>query len=130
MTVHLSLSILPPTLAICKLSPETRVPEWAQRGAFSAITRTPEELSVVCPAENVPPGIRCERGWRCLKVGGPLDFSLTGVLASLALPLANAGISIFAISTFDTDYILVPDHDLERAVRALTQAGHHVQADK
>lgn len=81
---------------------------------------------MVCAESAVPAGLRCERAWRALRVEGPLDFALTGVLASLALPLAEAGVSIFAISTFDTDYVLVQEENLERAVNALRLAGHEV----
>ena len=103
------------------------MPEWAQSGKIWSITRTADELSVVCWQKNVPEGVRSEGGWRCLKLEGPLDFSLTGILVSLAAPLAEAGISIFAISTFDTDYLLVNRDDLERSVDALEGAGHLVR---
>ena len=85
------------------------------------------ELSVVLPEENVPADWLAERGWRCLKVQGPLDFGLTGVLASLTVPLAGAGIPIFAISTYDTDYFLVHDADLSRAIEALSLHGNLVE---
>jgi hypothetical protein len=93
---------------------------------FLSITRTREELSIVCESSQVPAEIPAERGWRCMQVGGPLDFSLVGVLASLAEPLARAGIPIFAISTFDTDYILVRSTQIEAAIAALELAGHVV----
>jgi hypothetical protein len=92
-----------------------------------SIVRTDEELSVVCAAEDASSDAEVSRGWRALKVAGPLDFALTGVLASLAEPLSEAGISIFAISTFDTDYILVKEADLDRAVEVLSDAGHAVR---
>ena len=90
------------------------------------MTRTEDELSLVVPEEKVPEVWKAERGWRCLKVEGPLDFGLTGILASLANPLADAGISIFALSTYDTDLILVPERELEQARGALEGAGHLV----
>jgi hypothetical protein len=93
---------------------------------LSAIIRTQEELSIVCEQENVPPDIRCERNWRAMKVAGPLDFALVGVLASLAGALADAGVSVFALSTYDTDYLLVKADTLERAIDALEAAGHRV----
>ena len=96
------------------------------RGELFAITRTPDELSIVCSQANVPPNTFSEPDWRALKVSGPLDFSLTGILASLASPLAQAGISIFALSTFDTDYLLVKSGALDRAVEVLRRAGHAV----
>ena len=91
-----------------------------------SVTRTPDELSIVCSEASVPPTARAQRGWRALEVQGPLDFSLTGVLAALTAPLAQARISIFALSTYDTDYLLVPGEDLARACATLTAAGHTV----
>jgi uncharacterized protein len=124
----LTLHLLPGELAVCRLRPEAAVPEWALAAApFTSITRTASELSVVCPAERVPAEVRSEAGWRCLAVAGPLDFSETGVLAALAAPLAEAGISLFAVSTFDTDYLLVRAADLQRAVEALIERGHRVE---
>ena len=123
----LRLEVLPETYAICRLGPEEAAPAWATGGAFLSLTRTPAELSIVCIQGSVPEGVRCERGWRCLGVEGALDFSLTGILASLADPLAAAGVSIFAVSTFDTDYLLLREADLERGVDALRHAGHQVR---
>lgn len=123
---NLTLSLLSETFAICRLGPEVDIPDWSQRGDFFSVTRTKEELSLVCLQELVPPGIRCEQGFRCIKVGGPLEFSLTGILSSLTVPLTQADISVLAISTFDTDYLLVREAHLERAVQILLQAGHQV----
>jgi hypothetical protein len=95
---------------------------------LASITRTREELSIVCAEAAVPMGTKAERGFRLLRLQGTLDFSLTGILASIAVPLAAAKVSIFAISTYDTDYILVPGTKLEAAVEALRIAGHTVQA--
>ena len=92
-----------------------------------SVTRTAEELSVVCEQAGVPANIQAERDWRALRIKGTLDFSLTGILANIAFPLANAGISIFAVSTFDTDYVLVKAERLGEAVSALTAAGHRVE---
>ena len=128
MTHVLTLSILPDTYAICRLNAPAPIPDWARD--FFSITRTRDELSIVCVQRDVPAGIRCERDWRALKVDGTLDFALTGILASLAAPLADAGISIFAISTFDTDYLLVKAIDLEKAIQVLQKAGHPVQNTK
>jgi hypothetical protein len=88
------------------------------------VTRTPSELSIVCREDAVPAGILANRGWRAIAVDGKLDFALTGILASLASPLAAAGVSIFAISTYDTDYVLVKQDTLERAIATLVGAGH------
>lgn len=115
----MKLSALAPTLAVCRLDAKASIPEWATRGVFFSVSRTDEELSVVCEEALVPEGIQCEKNWRALKVAGPLDFALTGILASIASPLAEAGISLFAVSTFDTDYILVKSQDFERASTVL-----------
>jgi hypothetical protein len=123
---QLHLTPLPGTYAVCRLAPDEPLPEWATRGDFITITRTGGELSVVCPEGAVPEGVRREAGWRCLGVVGTLDFSLVGVLASLVVPLAEAGVSVFAVSTFDTDYLLVRETDLGRATIALRDAGHTV----
>ncbi len=124
---RLALSVLPGTLAVCRLDAALPLPDWAmQGGAFVSITRSPDELSVVCAEARVPDGIPREGGWRCLKVAGPLAFSLTGVLAALTAPLAAARISVFATSTYDTDYLMVKAGDLDAAVAALKRAGHAV----
>ena len=123
----MTLSLLPDTLAICRLTPDAPIPDWALAGGFFSITRTADELSIVCPQANVPSEIQCDRDWRCLRVEGPLDLSLIGILASLTAPLARAGIGIFAVSTYDTDYLLVKEKRLEEAVLVLSQEGHHVR---
>jgi hypothetical protein len=117
----MNLTVLPERLAVCRLAASARVPSWALElhEAFSSITRTPDELSIVCPEEAVPPEVEVEGGWRALKVPGPIAFDQIGVLAGIAAPLAAAGVSIFALSTYDTDYVLVPERDLERALAAL-----------
>ena len=119
----LPLVLLPEKLSVCKLPAEAAFPDWANAGDLLALVRTRDELSVVCAERYVPPEIKAERGWRAFQVQGPLDFSMIGVLASIALPLARAGISIFVISTFETDYILVKENNLERAVEVLSQTG-------
>jgi hypothetical protein len=123
---RLSLVLLADRLAVCRLDGAAPVPDWAMRDGFFSITRTGEELSVVCREVLVPEVIRAERGWRPLRVAGVVDLSQVGVLASLAAPLAGAGISLFALSTFDTDYLLVKEHELRRAVEGLLAAGHAV----
>ena len=122
----MSLTVLPERLAICRRSPGESIPEFAARSGFFSITRTDEELSVILPEDEAPSDCQVERGWRCFKVTGPLDFGLTGILASLSTSLAEAGIPIFAISTYDTDYILVKEENLERAKQALLASGHSV----
>lgn len=122
----LELTLEPWTLAVCRLDPASPLPEWATRGAFHAVVRTPSELSIVCAAEDVPAGVRAEKGWRCFALRGPIAFEETGVLASLADPLAAAGIGIFALSTFDTDYVLVKAENAGAARKTLEAAGHGV----
>src|SRR3954468_18778422 len=113
--------------AICQLSAEAAIPRWAANApGLVATTRSREELSVVCREDVVPLDVRQEKGWRAFMVEGPLDFGLTGVLAAIAGPLAVAGISIFAISTYHTDIILVKEEKLEAATKALQAAGHAV----
>jgi hypothetical protein len=97
-----------------------------QTEPFFSITGTPDELSLVCPAASVPTDIQADRGWRCFKLHGPFEFSLTGILNSITIPLAEAGVGIFAISTYDTDYVLVKEHDVQRAITVLTEAGHTI----
>lgn len=126
-TRPLPLLLLDGPFAVCRLAVDAAVPTWATAGAFSSITRTPDELSVVCAEDAVPEGIKCERGWRCLRVAGTIEFSVVGVLASLTAPLAEAGISAFAVSTFDSDYLLVKDKDLPAALDALLGAGHVIR---
>jgi hypothetical protein len=122
------LTLVPMTgrLAVCKLSREDPIPEWAAGGSFFSVTRTADELTVVCDQDAVPEGVRCVRGWRCLRVGGTLEFSLVGVLASLVGPLAGAAVSVFVFSTFDTDYVLVKENDFGRAVEVLERQGHSI----
>jgi hypothetical protein len=121
---RLTLTLFPDILAVCRLDPDFAVPPWAFAGPFTSITRTRAELSVVCLQERVPEGVRCERGWRYLAVEGPLPLASTGILASLTGALA--GVSVFAISTFDTDYLLVGEADAERTVELLSREGHRV----
>jgi uncharacterized protein len=122
----MKIALLPETYAICRLSTSAAIPAWAMQGTFFSINKTSDELSIVCEEKNVPEGIQSERSWRLLKVVGPLDFTLTGVLASVANPLARAQVSIFAISTFDTDYILVQSRNLEAAKTCLVSEGFNI----
>jgi hypothetical protein len=117
----MEVTVLEGTLAICRLKPSERVPSWALElhDGFVSITRTPDELSIVCPQDAVPPDTRVEEDWRALVIPGPIPFEATGVLSALATPLADAGIPIFAVSTYDTDYVLVRQSNLERALEAL-----------
>lgn len=121
-----TLLIVPGEFAICKLEKDGAVPAWATSGDLLSITRTSDELSVICLQSVVPTGVRCERNWRCLRVAGPIPITVVGVLASLVTPLAEAGISAFAISTFDTDYLMVKEQDFEKALAALQRAGQSI----
>jgi hypothetical protein len=125
--MRLILSILPDLFAICRFEAEAEIPAWAKEGAFISITRTPAELSIVCPQDNIPEGTRCESDWRCLTVEGPLNFALIGILAFLTGTLAEAGVSLFAVSTYDTDYLLVKAEKLSQAINALERAGCEVR---
>lgn len=129
MSRELNFRLHPGRWAVAKLPPDAAAPEWAWRGEFASVTRTPAEVSVVCRQEYVPPGARAERGWACLELIGPFPFDLTGVLHGFLAPLAEAGIPIFALSTYDTDWVFVPETKLEKALRALAGANHRRIAD-
>ena len=115
-----------PRYAILRLDADSTVPDWATRGEFTSISRTADELSIVCPIENIPADVRSPHRWICLKLLGPFPFSLTGVLLSFIEPLSSKGIPIFAVSTYDTDYVLVQEERMEAALEALQSAGHEL----
>lgn len=121
----LNLSLLGQPLAVCRLDPLSAVPGWVA-GDVVSVTRTTDELSIVCAADAVPLGTVVEGPFRAFAVEGPLPFELTGVLASLAAPLADAGIPIFVLSTYDTDLVLVPGDRVSAATDVLEGAGHAV----
>ena len=121
------ISLIEGRLAVCRLAPGAPWPG-ADAGALLSVTRTAEELSVVCPSEDAPAGAQVEGGWRALKLEGPIPFEEVGVLAALAAALAGAGLSLFALSTFDTDYVLVKEEGLARALDALEGSGFDVAA--
>lgn len=126
--MQLTLFVLPKRYAFCRLEPNGHIPHWALLGdEFVSLTRTFDELSVVCMQENVPEDAQAERDWRCVKVEGPFDFSVAGVHASLALPLAEANISVMSISTYETDHLLLKSEDLAPALEVLRKAGHTVR---
>jgi hypothetical protein len=121
----MELQVLDETLALARLAADAVVPEWVAGRDFLAVVRTPRELSIVCRDDAVPvTHAEVQRGYRALAVVGTLDFALTGIVASLAAPLAEAGISIFGISTYDTDHILVREDHLSEAKDVLAAAGH------
>lgn len=122
----LTLAVLEERLAVCRLD-AGEIPPWATEASYFSVTRTEDELSIVCPEENVPEGVSQEQGWRALKLEGPFELSMVGILASVVQPLAGAGVSIFAVSTFDTDYVLVREGNLDLAVDALHEHGHEVR---
>ncbi|MDS0524246.1 ACT domain-containing protein [Clostridium sp. SHJSY1] len=111
---------------VCRLNKTELIPQWAEKGDFFSITRTSDELSIVCSEDNIPSGIKCEKDWRVLKIEGTLDFSLIGILASISTILAQKGISIFAISTYDTDYILIKNEDTDKAINSLINEGYEI----
>jgi hypothetical protein len=114
----LAVEFLPDGYAISRLPANEPIPAWAA-GPFVSITRTADELSIVCRQAQVPADVKCERDWRCLRIVGAIPFSMVGVLASLLNPLADANIAVFTISTFDTDYVFVKEKDAEKARHAL-----------
>ena len=118
-TKKLTLSVLSEKLGLCHLSKNIPIPDWTKDISFCSMTRTPDELSIVCPQDKIPAGVMAERDWRAFKVEGPLGFVMTGIVSSLAKPLADEGISIFYISTYETDYLLVEDKNLEKAKEIL-----------
>lgn len=124
MLRKLKFSRIPGWFAICRIAAREEVPEWALRGAFFSVTSTADELSIVCPEAQVPAEVQHEKEWACLKLHGPIPFSETGILTSFVRPLSERAIPIFAVSTFDTDYVLVKRAWVEKAVEALREAGH------
>jgi hypothetical protein len=126
---RLNLRTLRGTYAVTKLPAGSAVPEWAALGPFSSVARTGSELSIVCHEENLPLDVSSERGFKCLHVVGPLDFSMVGILVALLDPLAAAEVAVFVISTFETDYLLVKADQFELCARALDRAGHRVTLD-
>ncbi len=113
------LVLLEGTFAVCRLAADEAVPDWARQRSVSSVTRTTRELSIVCEQDVVPPDVQSDTGWRCLMVEGPLAFTEVGIVASLTAPLAASGISVFVISTYDTDFLLVKEASLERALSSL-----------
>ncbi|MEM9026558.1 MAG: ACT domain-containing protein [Verrucomicrobiota bacterium] len=126
MKPKLTLRVLPHELAICRMDSQSPIPEWAQKSPFFSITRTRTELSIVSEPGYQPVDSQSERGWNALAIVGPLEFDLTGILASLATPLAAVEIPIFVISTFDTDIILVKNEQLDTACQTLRTSGHTI----
>jgi uncharacterized protein len=122
----LTMKLLGGQYGVCRLDKNALLPEWANSSDFFSITRTMDELSIVCPQDNIPGEVKCEKDWRILKIEGPLDFSLVGILAQISTLLAKAGVSIFAVSTYDTDYILVKNKDIVKAIQVLGDGRYEV----
>jgi hypothetical protein len=120
--------VLDGRFAVCRLAPGSPLPAAPERAAFWCLAITPEEISLVCEESLAPRSESVERTWRAIKIAGPLDFALQGVLSSLLSPLAEMHMGVFAVSTYDTDYILVKEFDLAAATRALEEAGHQREA--
>ncbi len=118
---------MPSLVSVCRLEATAAFPDWVFKGSFFSITKTENELSIVCEQGFVPADVQSEKNWRGLQVQGPLDFGLTGILSSLTLPLAEAGISIFALSTYETDYLFVKEENFAKAISLLQAKGHLVQ---
>lgn len=124
--ISVTLRVLPGQYAISRLAPDSVIPDWADGPGFVSIGRTAEELSILCAADRVPLGIRSDSGWHGFQFVGPFAFDETGIAAAVLQPLAAAGIGIFLVSTFDTDYLFVKIDQAARAAKALTAAGHVV----
>ncbi|MPM52134.1 hypothetical protein SDC9_98890 [bioreactor metagenome] len=122
----LTLSLLKDKFGVCRLDINEAIPSWGSKGTFFSITKTADELSIVCNEESIPSNIKCEKEWKALKIEGPLDFSLIGILSKISSLLAKEGISIFAISTYDTDYILVKESHIKNAISVLLSNEYHV----
>jgi len=124
--LELKFRLISGGFAICRLPASDPVPEWATKGIFNSITRTSDELSIVCPVENVPGQHKPEVPWMCLKIEGPFAFSQVGIRQAFIKPLVENGVPIFTISTFDTDYILVQETFSGVSLNALQNAGHEI----
>jgi hypothetical protein len=126
MSHRLSLTIEAETFAICRLAPSTPPPAWALSAPYFSMTRTSDELSIVVAESRVPPDVVASRGWRMIRFAGPMPLDQTGILASVTSPLAAARVSVFAVATYDTDYVLIPADQRKPATVALEAAGHTV----
>jgi hypothetical protein len=130
MSHQLTIVIYQKMYAVCRLEPDAAVPAWAEGPEFVSITRTAAELSIVCQQDKLPEDVRAEKNRRLMRIEGKLGFELTGVLASVTAPLSKAELSIFAMSTYDTDYLLIADEDLQKASEMLEAAGHTIRQSR
>lgn len=131
MTDTFTLTLLPEELAVCRLPPDAPVPDWGWKGPLQSVTRTDEELSIICahdatPANGSRPGLHVDGPWRVFKLHGPFAFDVTGVVSALTEPLAAAGVGVFVLSTYDTDWILVKEEQARKALETFRDAGHTV----
>jgi hypothetical protein len=120
------ISVLKDDFAICRLNAFDGIPDWALQNPLSSVTRTSEELSIVCPTNVIPENLPCEQNWKCLKIHGPLDISEVGIISKLTSALAAEEISVFVLSTYDTDHIFVKTMNIEKTVKVLTDDGHQI----
>jgi len=122
-----NFTLLPDTFAIVRMGAADEVPKWTDGGPFVSMTRTDSELSIVCRERHVPAGAHADRGWQCLKIEGPIPLNVVGVMAEVASVLAKAGVSVFPIATYATDYVFVKGDQVAGAIDALRAAGHSVR---
>ncbi|MGD8787805.1 MAG: ACT domain-containing protein [Phycisphaerales bacterium] len=127
---QLQLSLLKDSYGICKFPSDSSIPEWALKVSLCSITRSEKELTIVCLQGIIPANTEYDSDWRCFRIGGSFDFNQIGVISSLAAPLAEAGVSIFVVSTYDTDYVLVKEEKIEQAVNVLTDNGHLIAGEE
>lgn len=124
-----SLVLLENVFAVSKLPPDSEIPSWVDGEILTAIIRTKNELSIVCDESYVPKVVLSERGWKALEVVGPLEFSIVGLMADITTSLSEVGVSVFVLSTYDTDYILLKQDQLDKAIHALKQAGYSIREE-
>ena len=129
MSKSFVISVLKDEYTVCRLNAFEDIPQWVLDTPLSSITRTAEEFSVVCPKAVVPDHLKSEQEWKCLKIHGPLGFDEVGIISSLTQVLADADISVFVLSTFNTDYILVKRMNIDKAVKVLSERGHELFID-
>jgi hypothetical protein len=123
---QLKLSLLKNKYAICSLPKDAPIPEWALAQSLASINRTDKELTIVCKQDIIPSQYQSDLNWRCFKIDGSFDLNQIGVISSISSPLADAGISIYVISTYDTDYFLIKDDNLEKTISTLSASGHSI----
>ena len=122
----LTWTLLPQRYTVCRLDTAEAIPQWATSGELFSITRTRDELSIICEDANVPDGLKVSRGWRCFALQGPFAFTEIGIAAAFTSVLAAAGVGVLVVSTYDTDLVLVAERDVDAATAALRNAGHRL----